>query len=98
MTRSEITFRQLDDIARRFDSLPLNPAEENSSVSRMDRKFLVRTDKVPTLLAQVEGDYQGLDVGSVRLCRYVTTYFDTSDLSFYHAHHAGRLPRMKLRI
>ena len=39
-----------------------------------------------------------LEVSGRRLSRYSTRYFDTPDLRLYHAHHAGRARRFKVRV
>ena len=67
-------------------------------LERHDTKYLLPAAELPALLRLCAGQYRALEVGGVRLPRYHTVYLDTPDLALYHAHHAGRLPRVKARV
>ena len=70
-------------------------------MERVDTKFLLPASLAGALLDAVldgrGGAYRALEVGGARLSRYETLYYDTGDLALYHAHHAGRGTRRKVR-
>jgi hypothetical protein len=67
-------------------------------LDRTDTKFTVPATRIPDLIRRCERDYRVLEVAGERLSRYRTVYYDTSELVFYHAHHAGHFPRYKVRV
>ena len=67
-------------------------------LNRVDTKFTVPASSIAGLIRRSERDYRALEVAGERLSRYRTAYYDTSELAFYHAHHAGRFPRYKVRV
>ena len=66
-------------------------------MDRVDTKFLLPAVSAPGILASLADGYRVLEVSERRLSRYSTRYFDTPDLRLYHAHHAGRGRRYKVR-
>ncbi|MEI6946582.1 VTC domain-containing protein [Paraflavisolibacter sp. H34] len=66
-------------------------------LNRVDTKYLLPLPSLPPLLADCRDHYRVLQVGDHRLCRYETHYYDTPDLHYYHAHHAGHGCRLKVR-
>jgi hypothetical protein len=68
-----------------------------AALDRLDRKFLLPVEAAPDVLRRTSG-YGVLEVDGRRLGRYRTVYLDTPDLALYNAHHAGQLPRSKVRI
>ena len=85
-------------VASRFETVPLAELGSAALMDRIDTKFLVPAAVVPALLERCRGHYRLLEVGGRVLARYNTRYFDTPELSLYHAHHAGRTPRVKVRV
>jgi hypothetical protein len=81
-----------------FEPITLDQVSDADLMRRIDRKFLLNDRDLPDLLDDCLGEYRILEVGGRRLRSYLTRYFDTPDLALYHAHHAGRLPRFKVRI
>lgn len=69
-----------------------------SLMKRQDTKFVLRTDQLQEILSELADSYKVLQVGGNRLMTYDSTYFDTSDLLFYHQHHNGIARRIKVRI
>jgi hypothetical protein len=67
-------------------------------MDRVDTKFLVPASSVAELLLRCADRYRILEVRGSRLGGYRTRYFDTTDLRLYHDHHAGRVPRHKVRV
>ena len=90
--------RAIAALASDFETVPLAELGSAALMDRIDTKFLVPADVVPALLARCRDHYRILEVGGRVLARYNTRYFDTPELSLYHAHHAGRTPRVKVRV
>jgi hypothetical protein len=67
-------------------------------MNRVEQKFMLAHELLPTFLGQCGAGYRVLELNGTRCAQYRTTYFDTADLSFYHAHLTGRMPRRKLRV
>lgn len=75
--------------------------EEQSSAALMDRvdtKFILPLSSLNDFLSALKDDYTVLDENGCRAFTYATTYFDTPDRDFYHAHHNGKLNRNKVRF
>ena len=77
-----ITLRDIDNVAL---------------LNRMDTKFVMTEQQLARALDAVTHQYNVLEINSVRLGRYRTIYFDTSDFSFYRSHHNGERDRYKVR-
>lgn len=83
---------------RDFETVSLEEMGAAALMDRIDRKFLVPTALLPEILSRISSAYRLLDVNGQQRFQYKTSYFDTSDLALYHAHHAGRGKRFKVRI
>lgn len=81
-----------------FAGIGLDELRGASLLDRSDTKFVAPVTAVPSLLRAAANDYRALTIGGRRLFGYETRYFDTPALSLYHAHHAGRRPRAKIRV
>ena len=90
--------RAIERAAAAYETISLAQLGHASLMDRIDTKFLVPASGVPGLLERCVGHYRLLQVNGRVLARYNTRYFDTPDLSLYHAHHAGRTPRVKVRV
>lgn len=88
----------LAEIAQGFESITLAELDRQKLMDRVDRKYLLPINRLESLLVGCMKDYRVLEVGGVRLNRYTTRYYDTADLSLYHAHHNDRAPRAKVRV
>lgn len=86
------------ELAARFDPISLESLGGATLLEREDSRFMLPSGLVPPLLERLAGRYRILEVGGSRAGGYLTRYFDTPDLAFYRAHHAGRRPRFKVRI
>jgi hypothetical protein len=67
-------------------------------MDRVDEKFVLPRAELSEFLSRCAAAYQVLEIHGRRQGHYRTTYFDTGDLAFYHAHLTGRLPRRKVRV
>lgn len=81
-----------------FDALSLTELGAASLQDRVDTKYLIPAGELPALLAQLRAEYRVLEVDGQRTQTYATTYLDTPDLAFYHAHHNARAVRHKVRV
>lgn len=89
---------RLAGIAARFEPITLEELDKARLMDRVDRKYVLPVTKLESLLLACTAYYRVLEVRGVRLSRYTTRYYDTPDLSMYHAHHADRAPRAKVRV
>lgn len=67
-------------------------------LQRVDRKYVIPSSVVPTLLTRLRSDYHLLSSAGARAATYETHYFDTADRAMYDDHRRGRLPRYKVRV
>lgn len=78
------------------DLMTLNARAE--LLTRVDRKYLVHVDLLPSLLDRLGGDVEVLEIAGRRLLGYSSTYVDTPDFALYRAHLQGRRRRYKVRL
>jgi hypothetical protein len=64
---------------------------------RQDRKYLLPTDALAALGAELTAGYRALQIDGRRTFGYESIYFDSADLATYRAHLQGRRRRFKLR-
>jgi hypothetical protein len=65
--------------------------------TRVDRKYLVPLDVFTVVLDRLGDQLSVLQIGSLRLFRYESVYFDTPELTAYRQHAHGRRRRVKVR-
>jgi hypothetical protein len=85
-------------VARGFAAVSLRELGAAALMDRVDTKFVLPAAEAPAILESLAGEYRVLEVGGRRVARYNTRYFDTPELRLYHAHHAGRPRRHKVRV
>jgi hypothetical protein len=90
--------RAVEGAAAALDGIALDALGAAALMDRVDTKFLLPAGIVADVLRHCDARYRALDVEGRRVCRYHTTYFDTPALDLYHAHHAGRATRRKVRL
>ncbi len=79
---------------------PISLAEVNQEAAlqrRVDKKFLLTSSQLATLLAALDDDFAVMDIADRRIFGYSSTYFDTPDLDQFRAHRQGRRRRFKVR-
>jgi hypothetical protein len=89
-----------DEIINALSSLDPIGLEAMGSVklmNRFDTKYLFSVRKLADLIYHLDGKYKVLDIGSLRVFPYHTTYMDTTDYLFYNQHVRGELERHKIR-
>ncbi|HRR08994.1 MAG TPA: polyphosphate polymerase domain-containing protein [Rhodothermales bacterium] len=88
----------LQSVLRTFLPITLRDLDAVSLQNRVDTKFLIPSSALPDVLGRIQQDYGVLEIGKNRIFPYVSCYFDTPDLQFYHHHHNGRPNRLKIRL
>jgi hypothetical protein len=81
-----------------YEPISLSALGGAALTDRIDTKFALTADTGEALLRSSAENYRVLEIDGRRIFRYVTQYFDTQDLTLFRAHHAGRLPRRKVRV
>lgn len=90
---------ELKKIADQFKGISLDDTSTKVALlERIDSKYILTNEMLPSILRACQEEYQILEVNQNRLCKYETIYYDTTALDYYHAHHAGHLNRIKIRI
>jgi hypothetical protein len=80
-----------------FDQHGLDDLKNAKLMDRVDTKFLIPMDMLDELLSGIKSHYSVLEINGKRVFTYQNTYFDTTDMEFYHHHHQGKLNRYKVR-
>lgn len=97
MPLPEASNLSLSPILRCFDGHSLQAQSSVALMDRMDTKFILPINLLPTILDKLKAEYSILEMDERRIFTYETTYFDTPDRFFYLAHHNGKLNRNKVR-
>jgi hypothetical protein len=89
-------------LARTVEGRPDVSLEQVLSVAqlttRVELKYLVPLESLPTLLDRLPHELAALDIDGRRAFSYESVYFDTEDFALYHHHVQGRRKRYKIRI
>ncbi len=80
-----------------FRQHQLSDLKSASLMNRVDSKYLLPLTYLPEVLAQLQAHYSILTINNMQVFTYQTTYFDTPERDFYHAHHQGKRHRVKVR-
>jgi len=87
------------EMAEGFQPIGLEDTTRSASLMRrMDVKYAVSEEQLKAVLPGCKGHYRVLEIDGRRVARYETQYYDTPEMGFYHAHHAGRPRRRKVRV
>ncbi len=65
--------------------------------TRVDRKYVLRSERLADVLAELPVGLRVLDIAGLRSFRYESLYFDTPQLLSYRAAATGRARRFKIR-
>jgi hypothetical protein len=91
-------FSEIKHILPNFRTVALDEMQAYTLQDRVDTKYLIRLVDLPALLGRLVPTSRVLEVEDQRINTYRTLYFDTPELSFYHDHHNGKRPRLKVRM
>lgn len=90
--------KKIDDCLAEFAPITLEEMSGIRLMNRVDTKFLVNVNQLPTLLEMAQKDYYVQEIGSLRKAYYRTLYYDTPSAEMYVVHHNQKLNRQKIRI
>ena len=80
-----------------FAPISLDEIGKAALLDRVETKYVVSAEILPTLLRAIRADYDVLSIEGQRLNRYRTLYFDSAEFDLYRRHHAGGANRYKVR-
>lgn len=86
------------ELVGQFSPITLEEMSGIKLMNRTDTKFVTNKHKLARLLELAQGQYYAQCTNDSMIAEYVTTYWDTDELSFYFEHHNGRAPRQKVRV
>lgn len=84
-------------VLQAFPAIDLYDLDAVALLDRRDTKYVANEDTALRLLEHLCTNYAVLEVDGRREHGYRTVYFDTEDLSLYHAHRRGQSGRFKVR-
>ncbi len=90
--------KTVDEKLAAFDSITLDEMSGIRLMNRIDTKFLVNVNQLPTLLEMAKKDYYVQEIDSLRKAFYRTLYYDTPSATMYTVHQDGKLNRQKIRV
>ena len=88
-------------IDEKIDALPPITLEEMKVIklmNRIDKKYMIDIDTLPTLLDMAKDDYYVQFTGGKRRFLYRSCYYDTPDAQMYIMHQNGKKTRQKIRV
>jgi hypothetical protein len=86
------------ELVNQLEPITLEEMSGIKLMNRTDTKFVTNKRKLAKMLKLVQGKYYAQFNNNSRIAEYITTYWDTDELSFYFEHHNGRAPRQKVRV
>jgi len=89
---------ELTDILSAYTPISLQEMDSVKLMNRIDTKYVVSLDLLPTLLETARDDYYVQEIEGKRIALYDTMYYDTSTLDMYIRHHDKQLVRQKIRV
>lgn len=87
----------LKTVLEKYDCISLEEMSGIRLMKRVDKKFMLPVELLPQMLDELRYDYRVQDIGSQRIFKYATLYYDTPCYHMYHAHQNGKLNRLKVR-
>jgi len=89
---------QLEQSMSSLNTISLKELDSLKLLNRVDTKFVFNIDVLPSILAEIENDYEVLMIGERKIFQYESLYFDTKNFDHYLAHHNGKPNRIKVRF
>lgn len=78
-------------------SISLAQLDSVSLQDRIDKKFVLSSDQLDSILPCLLENYSVLEINGNKVFSYENNYFDTKDFQFYKDHHNSYLHRIKVR-
>ncbi|MCQ2194661.1 MAG: polyphosphate polymerase domain-containing protein [Paludibacteraceae bacterium] len=94
----EAIINEVSSILSQFDPISLEQMSGIKLMNRIDTKYLVNVNQLPTLLKMAQNDYYAQEIDGSRIASYRTVYYDTQDAEMYVVHHNRKLNRQKIRM
>lgn len=88
---------KLNAVIQNFEPIGLNKLNAVSLLQRVDSKFMLASNALPDILAELLEEQYILEIDNNRNFEYLTHYYDTEDYKFYMHHHNGYINRLKVR-
>ncbi len=99
MTKLKDSKYDLAWLLNSFDPISLDGLNAKAEMlSRIDNKYVVRSDSLQKVIVEVAGDFEILDIDNCRAFTYDTRYFDDPERSAYYEHHQGLRKGFKVRV
>jgi hypothetical protein len=89
--------KEVEHLLGNFAPITLNEMDSVKLMDRIDTKYTFHYAYLPEILQMAQKYYRILEINEVREFRYITSYYDTCDMSMYHQHINGKLNRYKVR-
>lgn len=89
--------KDLDKILNTFHPILLNQMDDVRLMERIDTKFAFHINELETILQELSGFYNILEVNGKRISHYQSLYFDNEKFQFYNDHHNRKNHRFKVR-
>ncbi|MGR3810507.1 polyphosphate polymerase domain-containing protein [Jiulongibacter sp. NS-SX5] len=97
MTKHRISSDSLSEQINGFESISLENLKNAELLDRKEVKYVFERDLLDRILEELPDHYFILEIDGKRQFKYLSQYFDTDDLQFFHRHRTGRLNRYKVR-
>lgn len=81
-----------------FNKVTLADLGQVKLMNRIDHKFCLHRNQLPSILESLKSDYFVLEIQGKTIFLYDNTYFDTQDDRMYLSHHNGSGKRYKIRV
>lgn len=81
-----------------FNRVAFADLDQVKLMNRIDRKFCLHRNLLPSILESLKSDYSVLEIQGETIFPYDNTYFDTDDDQMYLSHHNGSGKRFKIRV
>lgn len=88
----------ISSLISKFAPISLNEMESVKLMNRIDTKYAVSMDMLPTILEAAQTGYFAQEIDGKRIATYDTMYYDTDTLDMYIRHHDRQLVRQKIRV
>jgi hypothetical protein len=99
MTTYNDTKLNLAWLLHSFNPITLDDLNKKAEMlSRIDNKFVVRSDTLQKVIPEIANDFEILDINNCRAFTYDTHYFDDPERSAYYEHHQGLRKGFKVRV
>ena len=92
------TVLNLQETLSKLNPISLQEIEGAKLMNRLDQKFLIRRNWIPSLLEDCKDFYRVLEVEGLRKSAYQNRFIETPAYASLNAHTRGRKIRFKARI